>query len=81
MESRRAQGFVAAYAPWLGSRTHPVVVVVHVECLVRVDVDVVVVLRLLGGRPHEAPHRQLIDEELVPAGQDGGEYISRSCYY
>ena len=58
----------------LGQRrlpTHPVAVVGDLEGLVGVDVDVFVVLGLLWGRPHEAPHRQVVDEQLVPGRPRG----------
>ena len=46
---------------------HPVVVVIDVEALVGVDVDVLLVLGLLRGRPHKAPHWQVVHEQLIPA--------------
>lgn len=48
-------------------KPHPVVVIVDVKGLMRVDVDVVVVLGLLRRRAHEAPHWQVVDEQFVPA--------------
>ena len=48
---------------------HPVLVVVDVKALVGVDVDVLLVLGLFWGRPHKAPHGQVIDEQLVPAAR------------
>lgn len=50
-----------------GTGRHPVLIVIDVEALVRVDVDLLLVLGLLGRRAHKAPDRQVVDEQLVPA--------------
>lgn len=55
-----------AGAPRTAWPAHPVLVVVDVEALVRVDVDLRVVLGLLRRRPHKTPDRQVIDEQLIP---------------
>mmetsp|Transcript_599 Transcript_599/g.1735 ORF Transcript_599/g.1735 Transcript_599/m.1735 type:complete len:265 (-) Transcript_599:354-1148(-) len=44
----------------------PIVIVCNLEGLVGVDVDVLVIFGLLWRRPHEAPHRQVINEQLIP---------------
>ena len=55
-----------------GFAADPILIVVDVEGLVRVNIDVVVVLRLLRRRPHESPNRQVIDEQLIPAMTGSG---------
>ncbi len=52
---------------WPLSWAYPVVIVVDVKALVGVDENVLVILCLLGWRAHEAPHWQIIYEELIPA--------------
>lgn len=46
--------------------THPVVIEGDLELFVGVYVYVIIVLGLLWRRPNKAPHRQVVNEQLVP---------------
>lgn len=46
--------------------SYPVTVVADLQALMCVDVDMLVILGLLGGQAHEAPNWQFIHEQLIP---------------